>query len=46
MKPHRLAVTDSLVFNYKLHEHMKVQIDQTLHIVLIINLLIDLTVLF
>ncbi|XP_023345819.1 histone deacetylase 3 isoform X2 [Eurytemora carolleeae] len=24
MKPHRLAVTDSLVFNYKLHEHMKV----------------------
>ena len=25
MKPHRLAVTDSLVFNYKLHEHMKVK---------------------
>ena len=24
MKPHRLAVTNSLVFNYKLHEHMKV----------------------
>ena len=23
MKPHRLAVTHSLVFNYKLHEHMK-----------------------